>query len=31
MSDLRKINIDGIEIEVDPRMTLLQACEDPGG
>jgi len=30
MSDLRKINIDGIEIEVDPRMTLLQACEEAG-
>ncbi len=30
MSDLRKIIIDGDEIEVDPRMTLLQACEVAG-
>ena len=27
MSDLRKIIIDGTEIECDPAMTLLQACE----
>ena len=27
MSDLRKIIIDGREVEVDPAMTLLQACE----
>ncbi|TRD21508.1 NADH-quinone oxidoreductase subunit NuoG [Palleronia caenipelagi] len=27
MSDLRKIIVDGQEIEVDPAMTLLQACE----
>jgi NADH-quinone oxidoreductase subunit G len=27
MTDLRKIIIDGTEIEVDPRLTLLQACE----
>ena len=27
MPDLRKIIIDGLEIEVDPRLTLLQACE----
>ncbi|WP_111431701.1 NADH-quinone oxidoreductase subunit NuoG [Rhodobacteraceae bacterium DSL-40] len=30
MSDLRKVIIDGMEIEVDPRMTLLQACEEAG-
>ena len=30
MSDLRKIMIDGEEIEVDGRMTLLQACEVAG-
>ena len=28
--DLRKLIIDGIEIEVDPRLTLLQACEQAG-
>ncbi|QFU08355.1 NADH-quinone oxidoreductase chain 3 [Rhodobacteraceae bacterium THAF1] len=27
MSDLRKIIIDGTEVEADPTMTLLQACE----
>ena len=27
MSDLRKVNIDGHEVEVDPAMTILQACE----
>ncbi|MBC6406693.1 MAG: NADH-quinone oxidoreductase subunit G [Rhodobacteraceae bacterium] len=27
MSDLRKIIIDGAEIEVPPAMTLIQACE----
>ncbi|CAM4051661.1 NADH-quinone oxidoreductase subunit NuoG [Palleronia rufa] len=27
MSELRKIIIDGHEVEVDPAMTLLQACE----
>ncbi len=27
MSDLRKIIIDGKEVEVDPALTLLQACE----
>jgi len=27
MADLRKIIIDGKEIEVDPAMTLIQACE----
>ena len=30
MSDLRKIIIDGEEIEVDPAMTILQACEVAG-
>jgi NADH-quinone oxidoreductase subunit G len=30
MSDLRKLIIDGMEIEVDPRLTLLQACEQAG-
>ncbi|WP_299791861.1 NADH-quinone oxidoreductase subunit NuoG [uncultured Marivita sp.] len=30
MSDLRKINIDGNEIEVDGAMTLIQACEQAG-
>jgi len=30
MSELRTIVIDGMEIEVDPRMTLLQACEEAG-
>ncbi|WP_390914366.1 NADH-quinone oxidoreductase subunit NuoG [Pseudosulfitobacter sp. SM2401] len=30
MSDLRKINIDGHEIEVDGAMTLIQACEQAG-
>ena len=30
MTDLRKIIIDGDEIEVDPRLTLLQACEEAG-
>jgi NADH-quinone oxidoreductase subunit G len=30
MPDLRKLVIDGAEIEVDPRATLLQACEMAG-
>ncbi|MDD7970134.1 NADH-quinone oxidoreductase subunit NuoG [Roseinatronobacter alkalisoli] len=30
MSDLRKIIIDGKEIEVPPAMTLIQACEQAG-
>ncbi|PPB81814.1 NADH dehydrogenase subunit G [Albidovulum inexpectatum] len=30
MSNLRKIIIDGIELEVDPSMTLIQACEQAG-
>jgi NADH-quinone oxidoreductase subunit G len=28
--DLRKLIIDGVEVEVDPRLTLLQACEQAG-
>ncbi len=31
MSDLRKINIDGTEYEVDGAMTILQACESAAG
>ncbi|MFK5996659.1 MAG: NADH-quinone oxidoreductase subunit NuoG [Rhodobacterales bacterium] len=30
MSDLRKVIIDGTEVEVDGAMTLLQACEVAG-
>lgn len=30
MSDLRKVVIDGIEVEVDGAMTLIQACEEAG-
>ncbi|MDE0589261.1 NADH-quinone oxidoreductase subunit NuoG [Halocynthiibacter sp. C4] len=30
MTDLRKIIIDETEIEVDPAMTLIQACEQAG-
>ncbi|AJE48153.1 NADH-quinone oxidoreductase subunit NuoG [Celeribacter indicus] len=30
MADTRKIIIDGNEIEVDPAMTILQACEVAG-
>ncbi len=30
MSELRTIVIDGIEIDVDPSMTLIQACEEAG-
>jgi len=30
MSDLRKIIIDGNEVECDPAMTLIQACEQAG-
>ncbi|MCX7644997.1 MAG: NADH-quinone oxidoreductase subunit NuoG [Rhodobacteraceae bacterium] len=30
MGELRKIIIDGREIEVDPAMTLIQACEEAG-
>jgi NADH-quinone oxidoreductase subunit G len=30
MSDLRKIVIDDLELEVDPALTLIQACEQAG-
>ncbi|MEM7238017.1 MAG: 2Fe-2S iron-sulfur cluster-binding protein, partial [Pseudomonadota bacterium] len=30
MSDLRKVIIDGQEVEVDPNLTLIQACEQVG-
>jgi len=30
MSELRKIIIDGEEVEVDPTLTILQACEQVG-
>ena len=30
MTDLRKIIIDGIEVEADPGLTLIQACEQAG-
>ena len=30
MADLRKIIIDDNEVEVDPAMTLIQACEQAG-
>ena len=30
MSDLKKIVIDGNEVEVDGAMTLIQACEEAG-
>ena len=30
MPDLRTISIDGAEIEVDPSLTLIQACEQAG-
>ncbi|MBP7242057.1 NADH-quinone oxidoreductase subunit NuoG [Amaricoccus sp.] len=30
MSDLRKLIVDDVEIEVPPQMTLLQACEVAG-
>ncbi|MDO6589818.1 NADH-quinone oxidoreductase subunit G [Loktanella sp. D2R18] len=30
MSDLRKVVIDGTEVEVDGAMTLIQACEQVG-
>ncbi len=30
MSDLRKIIIDDQEVEVDPALTLIQACEEAG-
>jgi NADH-quinone oxidoreductase subunit G len=30
MSNLKKLLIDGIEVEVDPAMTIIQACEVAG-
>ncbi|MEM9232295.1 MAG: NADH-quinone oxidoreductase subunit NuoG [Pseudomonadota bacterium] len=30
MADLRTIIIDGAEVAVDPRLTILQACEEAG-
>jgi len=30
MTDLRPLIIDGVEIEVDPALTLIQACEQAG-
>ena len=30
MSDIRKIIIDGKEVEVEGAMTLIQACEQVG-
>ena len=30
MSDLKKVIIDGTEVEVDGAMTLIQACEEAG-
>jgi NADH-quinone oxidoreductase subunit G len=30
MSDLRKLIIDDTEVEVDPALTLIQACEQAG-
>ena len=30
MGDLRKVIIDGTEVEVDGAMTLIQACEEAG-
>ncbi|MBD3803243.1 NADH-quinone oxidoreductase subunit G [Thioclava marina] len=30
MADLKKIIIDGIEVEADPNLTLIQACEQAG-
>ena len=30
MGDLRKIIIDDQEVEVDPALTLIQACEEAG-
>ncbi|MEO1490937.1 MAG: NADH-quinone oxidoreductase subunit NuoG [Pseudomonadota bacterium] len=30
MSDLRTIVIDGVEVEADPALTLIQACEEAG-
>ena len=30
MSDLVKVNVDGVEVEVAPGTTILQACEEAG-
>ena len=30
MANLKKLIIDGVEIEVDPALTLIQACEQAG-
>ena len=30
MSDLKKLIIDDVEIEVDPALTIIQACEQAG-
>ena len=30
MSNLKKLIIDGIEVEVDPAMTIIQAAEVAG-
>ena len=30
MADLRTIKIDGKAIDVDPNLTLIQACEQAG-
>ena len=30
MAELRTIVIDGIEVEADPGLTLIQACEQAG-
>ena len=30
MTELRKLIVDGVEVEVPPQMTLLQACEVAG-
>ena len=30
MSDLVKVNVDGVEVEVAPGTTILQACEVAG-
>ncbi len=30
MTDLRKIIIDGVEVEAEPGLTLIQACEQAG-
>ena len=30
MSELKKIIIDDVEVEVDPALTIIQACEQAG-